>query len=539
MRRCILAAGALVATFGDDVELIELLLGAGSDAVNIQVTSLFATQRSYSIVGNGGVNYVNMDDSQSATAPGPSVASAGLGFEFAVVANGTKFVSYQGIDTVNFYRPSGSTVNIANYQSSDYRLNILDGGIHGDFNGDGRWTIVDLDALTLAISQGNPADSSPFDLNQDGFLTTADRDFWLSEAGGLNLGPGVAYLLGDANLDGVVDGSDFGRWNANKFTAAPYWSSGDFNADGLVDGSDFGIWNAHKFTSALAARFNIDFSGLPGADGIPGTPDDIPFGFEDFDTRVIDNEYASAGVTFTGLPTPGQVGGGYNPNGTPNSGTNVVLNGWSPTFQIGPVGVHFANPQTNITFDLFAYLNVSGTSVPVTLRAQGSVVGTRTLTNADAIIGGTTPSQLGGRFRIQSGVPFDEMEIGVSQPSGGGFGIDNLNYSQPPLTQSGSIPTNPVVAQRRASSHAPASAERIPLTEPLEGSRTTIGAPRPMLAGSTKEASSLALLDAWITGTRPPQSLHSESPDAGQARTADRNQLLDQMFAESNAVWRS
>lgn len=56
-----------------------------------------------------------------------------------------------------------------------------------------------------------------------------------------------AALPGDANGDGVVDGSDFGIWNANKFLSGTDWTRGDFNHDGITDGSDFGIWNANKF----------------------------------------------------------------------------------------------------------------------------------------------------------------------------------------------------------------------------------------------------------------------------------------------------
>jgi hypothetical protein len=40
---------------------------------------------------------------------------------------------------------------------------------------------------------------------------------WLSLAGAANLPSGNAYLPGDATLDGFVDGSDFGIWNANQF----------------------------------------------------------------------------------------------------------------------------------------------------------------------------------------------------------------------------------------------------------------------------------------------------------------------------------
>lgn len=61
-------------------------------------------------------------------------------------------------------------------------------------------------------------------------------------------------LPGDANGDGNVDGSDFGIWNSNKFTAGTDWTKGDFNGDGITDGTDFGIWNANKFTGINLGR---------------------------------------------------------------------------------------------------------------------------------------------------------------------------------------------------------------------------------------------------------------------------------------------
>ena len=42
----------------------------------------------------------------------------------------------------------------------------------------------------------------------------------LEAAGEENLGPGRAYLVGDATLDGNVDGADFLSWNGNKFTSS-------------------------------------------------------------------------------------------------------------------------------------------------------------------------------------------------------------------------------------------------------------------------------------------------------------------------------
>ena len=59
-------------------------------------------------------------------------------------------------------------------------------------------------------------------------------------------------LLGDANLDGVVDGTDFGILAANFNKGVTGWDQGDFDYDNVVDGSDFGF---------MAANFNKGASG--------------------------------------------------------------------------------------------------------------------------------------------------------------------------------------------------------------------------------------------------------------------------------------
>lgn len=91
-------------------------------------------------------------------------------------------------------------------------------------------------------------DDVAFDMNGDGVVDLLDRDAWLAEAGDRNIG--AAYLVGDANLDGSVDVSDFNLWNANRFSTASRWDFGEFNGDGAIDTSDFNIWNANNFTSS-------------------------------------------------------------------------------------------------------------------------------------------------------------------------------------------------------------------------------------------------------------------------------------------------
>lgn len=154
-----------------------------------------------------------------------------------------------GIDQIGRHRVSGGRADIGSVE-----MFSEPGG--GDFNHDGQYSCSDIDALTNAVA----FDGSLFiyDLNGDGELSLLDVDQWRAEAGEAVIGAGRAYQIGDANLDGVVDGTDFGRWNSSKFTQNTAWCSGNFNADTVIDGSDFGLWNSNKFLAADASRSNND-----------------------------------------------------------------------------------------------------------------------------------------------------------------------------------------------------------------------------------------------------------------------------------------
>ena len=118
----------------------------------------------------------------------------------------------------------------------------------GDFDGNGMFDCLDIDALSSVISEGT-GDLS-FDMNGDGTVDSTDGDEWLAVAGAENLASGNSYIRGDGNLDGFVDASDFNIWNQGKFTTSSSYCSGDFSFDGVIDASDFNIWNSAKFTSA-------------------------------------------------------------------------------------------------------------------------------------------------------------------------------------------------------------------------------------------------------------------------------------------------
>jgi hypothetical protein len=114
-------------------------------------------------------------------------------------------------------------------------------GIDGDFNNDGSYDCMDMNALSTAVATGGSV--AMFDLTGDNALTIADMDAWRLEAGQANFGPGRSYKTGDANLDGLVDKADFDIWFAARFTTNAQWCSGNFNGDLVVDGQDFNIWN--------------------------------------------------------------------------------------------------------------------------------------------------------------------------------------------------------------------------------------------------------------------------------------------------------
>ncbi len=124
----------------------------------------------------------------------------------------------------------------------------------GDFDGNSAYNCADIDGLVEMVADGTY--SVQFDLNSDAVLDGNDVQLWLAAAGEVNLGPGRTYLVGDADLNGVVDISDFNIWNRNKFTESAGWCSGDFSADGLVDVQDFNLWNTNRFQSSLRLAGN-------------------------------------------------------------------------------------------------------------------------------------------------------------------------------------------------------------------------------------------------------------------------------------------
>ncbi len=134
---------------------------------------------------------------------------------------------------------------------NDFLMTIIDNDlVDGDFNDDGFFDCADIDSLVAIVASG--IDLPEWDLTGDEYVDQLDLVQWLADAA-IHNGLPHAYRRGDANLDGVVDGSDFSIWNSNKFLFDVGWCRGDFTADGVVDASDVVVWNANKFTSSLDA----------------------------------------------------------------------------------------------------------------------------------------------------------------------------------------------------------------------------------------------------------------------------------------------
>ncbi len=193
------------------------------------------------------VGHEFLDSIMVVDATGTAVASTFNFLGGATPASGGRFYDFD-------YNVATGTLAILDGTNRNVHIFELGGdtGPACDFNGDNACNAADIDALVANIAVG-PPDPNTYDLTGDGMVNQADRNEWLVLAGAENLPSQNAYLLGDANLDGVVDGQDFIVWNTNKFTSMPAWSKGDFTADGVIDGQDFITWNTNKFMSSDAS----------------------------------------------------------------------------------------------------------------------------------------------------------------------------------------------------------------------------------------------------------------------------------------------
>jgi autotransporter-associated beta strand protein len=136
---------------------------------------------------------------------------------------------------------------IITYGSSD-PITTIAGYIASGYNG-GRWNGPGIISSAAEVSTNGLLYGVGYADGADGVVA------------GLTSGQiEVKYtLLGDANLDGLVNGADFNILAANFNQSITGWDQGDFNYDGVVNSADF---------NELAANFNQGVSGAASAGDI-------------------------------------------------------------------------------------------------------------------------------------------------------------------------------------------------------------------------------------------------------------------------------
>jgi hypothetical protein len=77
---------------------------------------------------------------------------------------------------------------------------------------------------------------------------------------------------GDANLDGVIDGGDYGVIDNNiQISGADSYYNGDLNYDGVIDGGDYGVIdnNIQAQGAPFPVSGSVSASGLAGMTAVP------------------------------------------------------------------------------------------------------------------------------------------------------------------------------------------------------------------------------------------------------------------------------
>jgi len=150
---------------------------------------------------------------------------------------------------------------IINYGSGADPISSITAWIASGYNG-GAWNGVGIDSTMAAANSGSYG---------IGYADYADA----GNPAGLSSGQiEIMYtLLGDANLDGKVNGTDFNLMAANfNQSVTNGWDEGDFNYDGKVNGNDFVLladnFNQFASQSAVSAADQSALDSFAAANGI-------------------------------------------------------------------------------------------------------------------------------------------------------------------------------------------------------------------------------------------------------------------------------
>jgi autotransporter-associated beta strand protein len=214
---------------------------------------------------SGGVLTLAATGSLASTTINLSSSSATMNVNGTLVAATTIFVN----GTINF----GASEQIASLTlSSGASGSILPSPI-------GSPTILQPATLTLKdatsridltnnelITTGTESSAKSQILAGDIYTSLGNGTLGYANAGGGNVE--IRYTLpGDADLNGIVNTSDFMTLASNFAAATPFWAEGDFNNDGVVNALDFNAL-ASNFGASLSAPALSTLVPEPGLIGV-------------------------------------------------------------------------------------------------------------------------------------------------------------------------------------------------------------------------------------------------------------------------------
>jgi hypothetical protein len=191
---------------------------------------------SFVSAGTSVVN-VNSGTLTFATPAGGSINLGGLSIASAAGAAMTAVTQIQTVLNLGSLSIAGAgSLDVTNNEvivawDSNHPVSVITGLLHTGYNGGG-WNGSGIMSSTAAV---NKAYALGYANGADGIV--------------VNLGSRqveIKYTLyGDLNLDGVVNGTDFGLLAAQFGKVASNWDQGELNYDGVVNGSDFALLAAN------------------------------------------------------------------------------------------------------------------------------------------------------------------------------------------------------------------------------------------------------------------------------------------------------
>jgi hypothetical protein len=278
--------------------------GSGTDAVTVD-------ESSGNPIPSGGATLATSNGTDSLTFIGATTATTANitvndNSQFNFTAGTGSTINYIPISAINISASATAVVNASSIHSN--RSVLITSGLNfggsfgawqGQLNLNGNDMLVrggNITNLTNQVTQGNGGIFSTVTATDSTHLTalgviqnsTDGTTTGTALYGNTSLGlfDGITTIssdvlvkytyIGDANLDGKVDASDYSRIDAAFGSAATGWYNGDFNLDGVINGSDYTlIDNAFNTQGARISALPAARQATPSAmfSALPIQPD--------------------------------------------------------------------------------------------------------------------------------------------------------------------------------------------------------------------------------------------------------------------------